>query len=424
MTAAHDLGPGIPATDAQRAFAASRAPFPAFVGGYGAGKTQALILRLLGLLGGGSTVAYYMPTYGLIHDLGMPRLIAILEAEFGIRAKTRLVGGRPQVDVPGIGRVLYRSMDAPEAIIGYEVVDSFFDELDTLPTDKAAQVWRLALARNRGKRQASVQGMPPNTMAVATTPEGFRFVYDQWGRDTARAEANGYVIHRGRTADNPALDPAYIETLRASYPPNLLDAYLDGLFVNLTSGSVYPGFDRKAAHVPTVQAPNEPLHVGMDFNVMNMTAIISVIRDDRPVTVGELTGVRDTPAMAAMLRQRFDGHSITVYPDASGNSRKSVNAQESDHSILRQAGFILRADPSNPAVRDRVNAVNKIIPEWRINTDACPTLVQSLEQQAYDKNGEPSKDGGHDHANDAVGYFLTNRWPIVRRVARVQALRI
>lgn len=415
---------GIPSHGSQADFAASRAPFPAYVGGYGSGKTHALILRVLGLVAGGQTVAYYMPTYGLIHDLGIPRLCAIIESEFGIRARAKLVAGRPQVDIPGIGRVLFRSMDTPEAIIGYEVVDSFFDELDTLPTDKAAQIWRLALARNRAKREVQIDGMPPNTMSVATTPEGFRFVYEQWGRDVTRAEAAGYVLYRGRTMDNPALDPSYIESMRASYPPNLLAAYLDGEFVNLTSGSVYPDFDRKAAHVPATAAPAEPLHVGMDFNVMNMTAVISVIRNDLPVTIAEITGARDTPTMAAMLRDRYDGHAITVYPDASGASRKSVNAQESDHAILKQAGFTVRTNPANPAVRDRVNAVNKIIPHWRINTDACPVLVQSLEKQAYDKNGEPSKDGGHDHACDAVGYHIAYRWPIQRRAAIVTALRI
>ena len=206
---------------------------------HNSGKTHALILRLLGLLGAGQTCAYYMPTYGLIHDLGIPRLLAIVEGEFGIRARARLVGGRPQVDIPGIGRVIFRSMDAPESIIGYEVVDSFFDELDTLPTDKAAQVWRLGLARNRAKRRAPIVGMPPNTMSVATTPEGFRFVYEQWGRDVAKAEATGYVIYRGRTMDNPELDPAYVETLRASYPSALLRAYLEGEFVNLKDAGMH-----------------------------------------------------------------------------------------------------------------------------------------------------------------------------------------
>lgn len=139
--------------------------------------------------------------------------------------------------------------------------------------------------------------------------------------------------------------------------------------------------------------------------------------------MAEITGVRDTPTMAELLKARYIGHSIVIYPDASGNSRKSVNAQESDLSILRQAGFTLRVNPANPAVRDRVNAVNAIIPSWRINTDACPKLTESIEQQAYDRNGEPDKSGRHDHAIDAAGYFLAHRWPIVRRAMRIEFYR-
>ncbi|MCF2502765.1 hypothetical protein L0663_05205 [Dyadobacter sp. CY107] len=76
----------------------------------------------------------------------------------------------------------------------------------------------------------------------------------------------------------------------------------------------------------------EPLHIGMDFNVMNMAAVINVILDGMPISVNELTGVRDTPTMAAMLNDRYPKRTITIYPDASGQSRKSVNASESDLS--------------------------------------------------------------------------------------------
>ena len=89
-----------------------------------------------------------------------------------------------------------------------------------------------------------------------------------------------------------------------------------------------------------------------------------------------------------------------------------------DLSILRQAGFTVRANSRNPSVRDRVNAVNAMLlndmdqRRWKVNTDRCPVLTEALEQQAYDKNGEPDKSSGHDHANDAQGYFLVHRYPI------------
>ena len=52
---------------------------------------------------------------------------------------------------------------------------------------------------------------------------------------------------------------------------------------------------------------------------------------------------------------------------------------------------------------------------WLINTDACPVTTEALEQQAYAASGEPDKTTGHDHPNDAQGYFIVKRWPIVRR---------
>ena len=151
-----------------------------------------------------------------------------------------------------------------------------------------------------------------------------------------------------------------------------------------------------------------------------------------PITVGELTGVRDTPAMAKMLKERFQdkGHALAIYPDASGQNTSSKNASESDLSILRQNGFTVRVGTHNPAVRDRVLAVNSMLlndkgeRRWKINTDRCPKLTESLEQQAYDTNGEPDKTTGHDHPNDAVGYFVVNRYPIVKHAAVVQQLRM
>ncbi|MGL5005064.1 MAG: terminase, partial [Casimicrobium sp.] len=84
----------------------------------------------------------------------------------------------------------------------------------------------------------------------------------------------------------------------------------------------------------------------------------------------------------------------------------------------------------NPAVRDRVNAVNAMIlndlgaRRFLVNTSACPTLTESLEQQAYADSGEPDKSTGHDHPNDAIGYFLTKKYPITKRITTAEPLRI
>mgnify|MGYP003418786545 FL=1 len=411
----------MPLTATQKAFATSKEPFPCFLGGFGSGKTAAAIARSMALKSHfrACDIAYYLPTYPLVEDIAYRRFPELCERKGWAY---RLNKASSFIEFPNAGRIVFRTMENPHRIVGYEVAHSIVDELDTLTIDKAREVWNKIIARNRQKC-----GMA-NTVAVATTPEGFRFVYERWVKN----KATGYVLYRAKTMDNAAhLPDGYIDNLRNSYPSNLLSAYLDGEFVNLTAGSVYPDFDRALNSSDETIKPNETLHIGMDFNVTKMSAIVHVLRNDEPHAVMELLDVFDTPSMAKLIKARYKdaGHSIMVYPDASGNSRKSNNASESDLSILRQHGLSVCVNPTNPAVKDRVLSMNRMLHhegerKYRINHDACPHYVEALEKQAYDRNGEPDKSTGLDHCIDAGGYFIAYRYPIQKRLAVVQSLRI
>lgn len=407
--------------------------YRAFVAGFGSGKTW---------VGGAGlckhawewpriNAGYFAPTYPQIRDIFFP---TIDEVAFDWDLTTKIHESNKEVHLFSGRRyrttILCRSMEKPGDIVGFKIGKALIDELDVMPVPKAATAWRKIIARLRQNADGLVNGVD-----VTTTPEGFKFVYQQFVKalrdNPALRELYGLV--QASTYDNAKnLPEDYIPSLRATYPPQLVDAYIRGLFVNLASGSVYPNFDRHKNHSGAQMAEGEALHIGMDFNVLNMTATINVIRGDWPITVGELTKVRDTPTMARMLAERFKdkNHAVTIYPDASGQNTSSKNASESDLSILRQAGFTVRVGNSNPSVRDRVNAVNALIlndkgeRRWLVNTDACPVLTEALEQQAYDKNGEPDKTTGHDHPVDAQGYFIVNRWPIVRRAGSVSEFRL
>jgi hypothetical protein len=103
-----------------------------------------------------------------------------------------------------------------------------------------------------------------------------------------------------------------------------------------------------------------------------------------------------------------------MYPDASGASRHSANASISDIALLKQAGFVIRARSKNPDVRNRILATNKAFSDGKlfINSKSCPTVANCLEQQAYDKNGEPDKKSGLDHQNDATTYPIAYEFMI------------
>ncbi len=398
--------------------------FKAFVSGFGAGKTW---VGASGLCKHAwefprINAGYFAPTYGQIRDIFYPTIEEVA-TDWGLT--TKIIPSNHEVHLYcGRSRratILCRSMDKPEEIVGFKIGKALIDELDVMRTEKARTAWRKIIARLRYKADGLLNGVD-----VTTTPEGFRFVYQQFVKEVREKPTSAplYGIVQASTYDNELnLPDGYIESLKESYPPQLVDAYIDGQFVNLASGSVYSNFDRKLNHTNESIREGEPLHIGMDFNVMNMTATINVIREGLPRLLGELTGVRDTPDMARLLKDRYlgKGHPVCVYPDASGANRSSKNASESDLSILKQSGFTIQVDNSNPAVKDRVNAYAGMIlnakgeRRFRVNTDLCPVTTEALEQQAWGPNGEPDKTTGHDHPNDAEGYFMVQRYPIQSR---------
>jgi len=321
-------------------------------------------------------------------------------------------------------------MEKPGEIVGFKIGKGLVDELDVMRIDKARTAWRKIIGRLRYKVDGLLNGVD-----VTTTPEGFKFVYEQFVKQVRERPhlASLYGMVQASTYDNEAnLPDDYIDSLLESYPKQLISAYIRGQFVNLASGNVYANFDRKLNHTGEQIKPGEALHVGMDFNVMNMTATVNVTREDRPLQLAELTKIRDTPEMARVLKERYrdKGHAIRIYPDASGQNTSSKNASESDLTILRQAGFTIEVNSANPAVKDRINAFNGLIlnakgeRRYKINTDNCPVTTEALEQQAWAPSGEPDKSTGHDHPNDAEGYFIVKRWPIVKRAAAISALRM
>jgi phage terminase large subunit len=223
-------------TRPQYQYITTQSPFPALVAGFGAGKTEAAVLRSIAgvLMNPNTNRGFYEPTYDLIRMIAWPRfedLLTQLNVPYKLQ-KSPL----NMISVEGYGNIIFRSMDNPNRIIGYEHADADIDELDTLKKYDAAYVWRQVLARNRQKKNGQ------NTIGVTTTPEGFKFVYETW----KQSPKNGYEIIQAPTASNPYLPDGYIDSLKDIYPSQLLDAYLEGKFVNLTSGTVYSSYNRVA----------------------------------------------------------------------------------------------------------------------------------------------------------------------------------
>lgn len=390
--------------------------YRAFVGGFGSSKTFSGCLDLLifALRNPKTRQGYFAPTYGDIKDIFFP---TIEEAGNMMGFTVDIKVGNKEVHLYRgrlyYGTIICRSMDNPSSIVGFKIARALVDEIDILPRDKANIAWNKIVARMRLK----IDGVE-NGISVTTTPEGFKFVYSKF----AENPTDSYSMVQASTYENQEYLPDdYIETLIETYPPELIDAYIMGDFVNLTAGTVYNAYNR-ITHVSreTIQE-KEPLRIGMDFNVTNMSAVVYVMRKLEWHAVDELKGIYDTPAMVKTIQERYPEHNIRIYPDASGKSRKTVDASISDIALLEQAKFIVYANKANPLVKDRVLSTNKAFSSGLlyINDTMCPEYARCMEQLAYDKNGEPDKNSNIDHLPDAGTYPIAFELPITKPVANL-----
>lgn len=393
--------------------------YRAYVGGFGSGKTYVGCLdQLLFAQKYKTTQGYFGPTYPSIRDIYYP---TIEEAAESLGLSVTIKEAKKEVYIfrrrVSIGRIICRSMDKPSSIVGFKIARALIDEIDTMPLTKAKDAWIKIIARLR-----LVIAGAENVACVTCTPEGFMFVYEKFKLKPTES----YSMVQASTYENAENLPVdYIPSLIESYPKALIDAYLNGQFVNLASGTVYYAYKREQNRSSETIRSNEPLRIGMDFNVGNMSAVVYVLRDSEGSeaskewhAVDELVGVFDTPAMIDTIKERYPGHNIRVYPDASGGSRKSVDASISDISLLEQAQFMVYANKTNPFVKDRVIASNAAFEKKRvmINDAKCPEFARCLEQLAYDGNGEPDKKSGLDHLPDAGTYPIAFEMPIDKPV--------
>ena len=405
--------PNIEVSAPQHAFLTSDKKYSAFVAGYGAGKTFIGCATLLKHLCESPLVntGYFAPTYTDIRDIFYPTIEEVaalfgfdLEIKVGNKEVNAYCGGQYR------GTIICRSMNQPGSIVGFKIGRALIDELDTMSMDKAETAWRKIAARLRYNEKGL-----HNAIDLTTTPEGFRFTYKRFVAE--KTESYG-IVHASTRSNMKNLPEDYYRTLVETYPENVRAAYLEGLFVNMTSGSVYKSYDRKEQDTREELKGGEPIYVGQDFNVCNMTSAICIRRQDSFHCIDRLVGVYDTPELIRILKERFAGRQINLYPDASGGSRHTTNASASDLSLLRQAGIMVRVNPRNPAVRDRILSVNKAFESGRlyISTTRAKEIAEALEKQAYDKNGEPDKSSGYDHAVDAIGYLVAYEMPVIKPI--------
>ena len=403
-------------SDPQYEFLTSAKKHTGFVAGFGSGKSFIGTLKALMKIieNGIPKVAYYLPTYGDIRDIafdGFPTVCDMLGYDFKLNKSDKEL--RLYDNGKEIGMVMFRNMSEPESIVGYQVGYSLLDETDILPLEKMDKAFKKILGRNRlvvpVKDEDLIQeykdtGIVPegtylhqetellcwiNSIDVAGTPEGFKWFYTRFDENF---KPDSDMLVRASTYSNlHNLPDDFIETMRQEYTEELFNAYVNGLFVNLTTGSIFSYFDREKHHSDEVLNDYEELIIGQDFNIGACISIVYVRRGDKIIAVDEYSSY-DTRGVIENTKERYPNRVYYFYPDASGNNRKT-NASETDIQMLQSEGFTVFVNSQNPAVKDRINITNNLFDKGRllVNTKKCPSLTKALEQHSYDEKGDPEK---------------------------------
>jgi hypothetical protein len=161
----------------------------------------------------------------------------------------------------------------------------------------------------------------------------------------------------------------------------------------------------------------------MDFNIDPMSAVVAVRQGDSLYVIDELRMFSsNTAEIVEEIKSRYSKSKIFVYPDPAGSARKSSAGGVTDHTILSNAGLLVKSPRAHTPVRDRINAVNSRLRDAKGISNLfihpkCKYTIEGLERHVYKEGtSQPDKDSGYDHMMDALGYMVDFMFPVRRDV--------
>ena len=249
------------------------------------------------------------------------------------------------------------------------------------------------------------------------TPRGFgNWGYDMYVKGQSDKEWQSFKF---TTLEGLQVPKEEIEQAKEDLDERTFQQEYMASFVNY-AGMIYYNFDRNKNIIDEYTNPYKTLHIGLDFNVDPMCAVVSVIENDRIIVIDEIQiWSSNTNEMVEEIKSRYKNKSV-IYPDPSARQRKTSAGGLTDLAILKNAGFEVRSRNSAPLVRDRINSVNAKLKNAKgINSlfilKSCKNVIKSIERQIYKEGTHiPDKDSGYDHFNDALGYMVEYNFPLKR----------
>ena len=410
-------------------------PYVFLIGGFGAGKSFTDVIVLLYLI----TEYEYCDTPVNIGVLGVTikllrrTVIADLLRFMDLSGMTYQHNSQAGYIQIGQVTITYLQMQNPDDIYAFNFNCALIDELDELDAEKVPLVMKAIQERCR-KVLPKGKTMPSRSSFVffSTTAQGLGGTYylvKSFDKANAVAKSQGkpaplpYAIIRARTEDNPHNDPEQVKRLRALYTPEEAAAYLDGKFMNLSTGRVWYSFDRRKHMCMRFPIqPTEQIYVGQDFNLGINASCEFIVRGNKMYIIHSHHW-NDMGDAAIRLRQYYPTNPIMMIPDASGKEIMQGFVEE-----FEKAHIQIHWNNRNPSITERVMVGNMMLRTGRcfimqpeadeeLKKDDIDNALVALETHDIDeKTGKPRKGVGihsPDHFSDSFGYGV---WRTVHNI--------
>ena len=310
-------------------------------------------------------------------------------------------------------QIMLRSADNYDSMRGLGLDFVVFDEFADIAQQTFTEVIRPALSDRQG-----------HALFIGT-PKGMgNWAKDLWdrGQDPTAEDWNSYQY---TTLDGGNVSEEEIEAARQDLGEREFRQEYEATFETY-AGAIYYAFDRSQLfdmrNLDPEVANNETLHIGMDFNISPICAVVAVKRNEQLYVIDaiEIYG-SNTQELCDEIKNRYgEDRKYFAYPDASGGARSTKG--QSDHNILRQNGFTVKSPGRNPPVKDRIAAVNSALKSSKGHTklyinNTTRRLIECVEKQTYKGDTRvPDKDSGYDHLVDSLGYLTVYHFPVMRPI--------
>ena len=341
---------------------------------------------------------YVAPTYGSAKEIAWDMLIQTIPPEYLTKTNEssltmRLING---------STISLKGAEKPNNLRGRALDFVVLDEFADMRPEAWYEVIRPSLSDRLG------------SALFIGTPKGRNHFYDLYAKGLDGAD--DWQSFQYTTIQGGNVPQTEIEQAQQDLDERTFKQEYEAQFVNY-SGIIYYGFNREES-VGKIEADHHTLHVGMDFNLDPMSAVVCVRHHDTLLAIDEVVmWGSNTDEMAQELRTRYPDKRVIIYPDPASRQRKTSAGGRTDLSILQNAGFEVKAKTRHALVRDRINAVNSRLlssdGQRKLLIDPkCKQTIESLERQTYKEGTSvPNKDG-FDHMNDALGYLVEYLFPV------------